>query len=109
MIVVRLEMWPHGDAAKAYDLGAIEIANLGGTATKGDYGVRLAKSARMARSSGTWKAARVFGFPRARLGPYDLLLRCLAAAIGDRNPEANAAVTARMAELEAAAEAGPLL
>jgi hypothetical protein len=108
MLVVRIEMWPQGDASRAYGLGVVEIANMGGSDTRGDYSVRLLKSTRYARSPGTWKAGAVRGFPRTRLGPYDLLLRCLAAVIGDRNPEAHEAVNARMAELEAEAEKGPL-
>lgn len=100
MLVCRIEMWPGGDRAKAYDLGVVEIANIGGTAARGDYAVKLSKCARLARRKGNWKRGAVLGFPRQRLGAYDLLLRALADTIGDRNPEANEALRKALATLE---------
>ena len=86
MIVVKIEMWPGGDPAKAREIGRGTIANDGrGTATLGSYDVRLLKSPEYARNPGTWKTGRVEGFPRQRLGPWDLLLRGLEACIGQRN------------------------
>ncbi len=88
MIVAKIEMWPGGNANRARDLGVIEIANSGGDHAHGDYDVQLQKSPEYARRPGIWKRGAVQRFPRLRLGPYDLLLRALAAVIGDRNPDA---------------------
>ena len=89
MIVVRLELWPQGDASKAQDLGTATIALAGGTAERGDYEVRLLKGRRYAKRAGVWRKGRVRGFPRRsrRHGPWDLLYRALAATVRDRNPE----------------------
>ncbi|CAH1656977.1 conserved hypothetical protein [Hyphomicrobiales bacterium] len=102
MLVCNIEIWPGGNREKARDLGVVEIANIGGTAESGDYAVKLSKSPEYAQRPGNWKRGAVTGFPRLRLGPYDLLLRALAAAIGDRNPDAHDAVAARLADIEAA-------
>lgn len=37
MIVVKVELWPHGDQARAENLGTVWIANTGGSASRGDY------------------------------------------------------------------------
>jgi hypothetical protein len=90
MIHVSVEMWPQGDRRQAYHLGTAFIANIGGTDTTGKYEVRLMKSPHYARTPGIWKRATIEGFPRKRLGPWDLLLRGLAACIAPRNPGAAA-------------------
>lgn len=82
MIVVRVELWPQGDKSKARCLGEAEIANVGDTQQAGDYDVRLLKWGAGRR---TWKAGRVTGFPRLKLGPWDLLYRALAAIVHGRN------------------------
>lgn len=88
MIVAEIKMWPKGNAGNAYDLGRIEIINIGGTLESGDYEVKLYKSASHgATKPGVWRRGRVRGFPRKRLGNYDLILRALAACCGDRSPE----------------------
>lgn len=86
MIVCKLEMWPGGREDLAYSLGVATIANVGGDASTGEYDVKLFKAERYSPKSGVWKRGKVAGFPRLRLGPYDLLLRALAACIGQRNP-----------------------
>lgn len=101
MLVCKIELWPGGDPSRAQNLGCVEIANSGtGTVGSGHYHVKLSNSARFAKRAGNWKKGAVLNFPRLRLGPYDLLLRALAAVIGDRNPDAHEAVRQRMAELE---------
>jgi len=82
MLVVKIEMWPKGDKTKARVLGEAEIANVGGTQEVGDYDVRLLKWGAGRR---TWKKGRVTGFPRLKLGPWDLLYRALAAIVAGRN------------------------
>ena len=88
MIVCKFEMWPRGDSAAARPIGEIRIANIGGDQNSGDYRIELRKSPEYAKRPGIWKAGVVRGFPRLRLGPYDLLLRGLAACIQQRNPGA---------------------
>lgn len=87
MIVVRIELWPGGREAEKREIGVARIANVGGTETVGDYDVRLLKSPEYAKNPGLWRRGRVEGFPRKRLGPWDLLYRALRATIGERNPE----------------------
>lgn len=105
MLVIRFEMWPSGDEARKYAHGEIRIANVSEgngrshAAAFSDYEVVLFKVPRLCRnpqglaadrSPGVWKRGRIQAFPRKRLGPYDLLLRCLVAAIPfARNPEAS--------------------
>lgn len=101
MLVIRIELWPKGDESRAREIGRGLIANVGGTDQVGDYEVRLLKSAEYAKSydprrPGVWRRGTVAGFPRLRLGPWDLLLRALVAACGARSPEA----VARLATLD---------
>lgn len=56
-----------------------------GTPTHGNYDVRLLTWHDPPR---VWRKGRVEGFPRQRLGPYDLLLRALATTVGARNAAA---------------------
>lgn len=82
MIRVTIQLLPFGSEAKARHLGTIDIANDGtGTAERGNYKVRLAGF----RGPHTrWREGAVRDFPRISRGPYDLLLRALAATVGDR-------------------------
>lgn len=96
MIVCKLEMWPGGDARRAYPLGTVEIANVGGTESRGDYDVRLHRR----DGRGIWRRASVSGFPRKALGAYDLLMRALANAIGPRNSGAAELINRSLAEVE---------
>ena len=83
MIVVTVEVWPGGDASKAEHVGTAEIDNdTTGTLTVGNYNVVVGKSAYF---KCPWKRGRVEGFPRRRLGPWDLLYRALRATVGARN------------------------
>lgn len=86
MLRILIEMWPHGDESKRYTLGEGFIANVGGSHSTGNYDVRLMKSPVYAKTTGVWKKGTVEGFPRLRLGPWDLLLRALRSTVGDRNP-----------------------
>lgn len=83
-VIVQLHSAVTGDVEV---LGEGTICNVGGTRSVGRYRVELFKWAR-AKSAGVWKKAWVDGFPRQRLGHWDLLLRCLHSAIGYRNDEA---------------------
>lgn len=82
MLRVTIEMVPRGDESKKYHMGTVEVANDGmGTAERGNYKVRLAG---FKNASSRWRTGAVLDFPRKSRGPYDLLLRALAATVGDR-------------------------
>lgn len=109
MIVCKIELWPGGDETKARNIGAVVIANVGGTASVGEYEVRLLKSAEYSkgRTSRTgdnvWKTGRVSGFARLRLGPYDLLYRALGFCVAYRNPHVPPGVLGDEPDAEATA------
>ncbi len=86
MIRVTVQLCPGGDESNPRTLGVAYIHNEGtGSADIGNYGVRLMKSPEYAKSTGVWRKGGVRGFPRKRLGPWDLLFRALRATVGDRN------------------------
>ena len=71
MLVVRIELWPHGDVTRCKTLAAGTIVNDGtGTATRGNYRVQLKDA--LGRP---WKSGTVTNFPRKRLLAWDLLAR----------------------------------
>lgn len=82
MIVIRVEMWPGGDRARAYPLGSAHIINDGtGTRTRGNYIVKLfGKQDRPLEPAGA-----VARFPRAAMHVWDLIYCCLRATRGRRN------------------------
>lgn len=84
MIYVRIELWPKGDMTNARVIGEGTIANVGGSGSYGAYDVKLMKSPEYAKNPGVWKAGHFEGFPRLRLGPWDLLFRALRATVGTR-------------------------
>lgn len=91
MIRVRIELCPLGDKSNPELLGEIEITNdATGTKAVGNYNVKLYKwnKSNPQKRGGLWKQGKVKGFPRLRLGPYDLLLRALLALVGSRNQQA---------------------
>lgn len=44
MVYVRIELWPHGDRAKARLLQEVVIANTGGDPTTGEYSAKVCHS-----------------------------------------------------------------
>lgn len=63
-------------------LGTAIIANTGeGDESTGNYSVTLNGWNRKA-----WRRGKVLGFPRKRLGPWDLVFRALRETVGSRNP-----------------------
>jgi hypothetical protein len=86
MVVVTVALWPGGDEKRAKVLGIAQISNEGGTEQVGRYDVCLLKAGSpMGKGRRVWKRGQVVGFPRKRLGGWDLLYRALAAVVGDRN------------------------
>lgn len=83
MIIVTVELVPGGDMSKKRHLGTAVIANKGtGGLTRGNYRFQLSKRG---RSRQLWKGGTITGFPRKKLGPWDLLYRCLREIVGSRN------------------------
>lgn len=81
MIRVTIELLP-GGLEPATRTHVMEIANVGGTNAAGNYEYRLF---RLGGRTSVWKQGGIEGFPRMRLGEYDLVLRCLADALSERN------------------------
>lgn len=88
MIRCTIELIPGGDerSERRRVVGVVEIGNDGSSTNPhvGNYNVRLDRS--LVGKPGVWRTGHVDGFPRVRLGPYDLLYRALAETVGDRNP-----------------------
>ena len=82
MIRITVELLPGGDPSKPQHLGTGYIANDGkGDGATGHYDASFSKW----RSQAVWRRGRVAGFPRKKLGPWDLLYRALRSAVGGRN------------------------
>lgn len=83
MIVVRVEMWPHGDHTRARLIGCLWIDNDGtGTEQIGSYNVAASHTGEyLRRNKDVWKEGRVEHFLR-RLNPYRLVAAALR-AIGE--------------------------
>ena len=83
MIRVTVELVPHGDESRKRHLGTAVIVNdATGTHWTGNYRVVLSK---MGRPDEFWRRGGVEGFPRLRLGAWDLLYRALRETVGSRN------------------------
>jgi hypothetical protein len=80
MFVVDLTMWPLGLKNKAYNLGRIEIAYIGGTISRGNYVANL-----FDKGGKLYKQVKINNFPRRKLLAFDLLYRVLKEAVGERN------------------------
>lgn len=85
MLRITIELVPHGDESRKRAIGYAEIRNDGtGDRQTGNYGVRLSQ---WGRPGSTWKRGVVTGFPRLKLGPWDLLYLALDACVGGRNKQ----------------------
>ncbi len=84
MIEAVITLYPKGDRSRPEHLGTLMIANDGssGDGEFGNYQVHLSK---WGRPNQAWRRGYVTNFPRKRLGPFDLLLRCLLATVDGRN------------------------
>lgn len=73
MIVVKVELWPHGDKSKASCLGGIIISNDGtGTDTRRNYVVTLHSRGDSTR---VIRRTRILGFPSKALPAWRLIAR----------------------------------
>ena len=87
MILVTVELVPASGGPKRH-LGTAKIVNDGtGSAAVGNYRFELSKWGQpgWGLPSRVWRRGQIEGFPRKKLGPWDLLCRALAACVGDRN------------------------
>jgi hypothetical protein len=81
MIVLKIEMWPRGEEARAYPLGSARIwNNATGTASIGNYGFKLFR-----KDGRQYKEGVITKFPRKRLLVWDLLFRILHLQFAERN------------------------
>jgi hypothetical protein len=72
MIVVKVELWPHGNQSRARELGALIIANdATGTPERGNYRFSFSKL------RGKVHAGTVRGFPRKSYSVFRLIKLCL--------------------------------
>lgn len=79
MVVVKIELWPHGQQEQARDIGLMMISNdCRGTKDVGSYNVTVSHGGRFWGRDGVWKQGRVHAF-RRQLSPYHLIARALAA------------------------------
>jgi hypothetical protein len=79
MLYIRIELWPRGNKNRARVLHEGTICNEGSTATatRGNYSVVLCDRGGHSR----WKGF-IMGFPRKRLGAWELLRQALNAVLG---------------------------
>ena len=81
MVRVTIELVPFGIESRKRVMGIAEIGNdATGDRETGNYTFTLSKF----DGKGIWKKGAVTGFPRIKLGPYDLLYRVLVAAGMDK-------------------------
>lgn len=92
MIVVRIELWPQGNATRKRELAAISIANVGGDAKIAEYEYRVSHQIDSVHGAewegleafaftgkGVWKSGRIERFARSR-GVVKLLAAVLRGA-----------------------------
>ena len=83
MLRITIELVPHGVEERKEVIGVTTISNdATGTDTAGNYKYHVSK---WGTGNRMWKAGKLAGFPRKRLGPWDLLYRVLKDVVGARN------------------------
>lgn len=82
MLVVRVELWPKGEASLARPIAEMRISNdATGDYERANYDVELLHSGKYWGKPGAWKKGRVLGHLR-KLSPYHLVLAALVKTIG---------------------------
>ncbi len=83
MIKITIELLPFGSEKHKKHLGTAIITNIGsGTKYSGNYKYNLSKKG---NPKNTWREGKISGFPRKKLGAYDLLFRVLRDVVSERN------------------------
>lgn len=86
MIIVRVFMKPKGIGPERLMSEAYLSNDCRGTRSTGDYDVTVSTVSHSGTGRlTTWRTGKVRGFPRLRLGVWDLLYRALRATVGERN------------------------
>lgn len=93
MLVIKLELWPAGNEAKARVIGTAVITNqvaatVASGGELGDYECELRGGTATGNPEYLWKRVSLQGFNRKTRGMWDMLYLLLAKAVGTRNPEA---------------------
>jgi hypothetical protein len=84
MLRITIELVPYGIESRKEVIAVGQIHNAGtGTLSSGNYEVILYKKGSKTQ---VWKQGTIEGFPRQRLGPWDLLFRGLRSLLAKRNP-----------------------
>lgn len=79
MIVVKVELWPHGDARKAKELTRMAIANdASGDSLYGNYDVVVHNNQQFRK--GVWRTGQVKGHDRS-ISPWYLVRSALDSAL----------------------------
>lgn len=79
MIVVKIELWPHGDQSQAKQIGWVDIANDGtGDVVESSYKVSVRHGGKYFGKAGFYRIGKVNAFKR-ELSPYHLVSRALQA------------------------------
>lgn len=86
MIVVKVEMWPHGDEAKKREIGRTYIYNAGGGLKRGNYEARVCRKGKTAykledlrSGKGFTRTGRVENYPRLSYNIWRLVIQALRA------------------------------
>jgi hypothetical protein len=83
VLVVKLEVWKHGNPSDVEQIGDVRIINEGtGTPERGNYRFEVKYSGAYWGKPGSWKAGRVAGYDRKGVSPYHLVLAVLERAFG---------------------------
>lgn len=95
MIVVKLELWPGGDASRSHEIGRTYINNVGGAGKRGDYDVRVMRkdygpdtvSMRnvFADGKGIARKGHVSNYPRLSYNVWRLIVRALLSAFPEES------------------------
>ena len=94
-MVIKVELWPIGDALQARELTRAYIANDGITSLKtqgtlGSYDARFMQSVHY-NPKKVWKTGRAENIHRTKRGIWDILYVCLrSAGLEKRNPREGA-------------------
>jgi hypothetical protein len=86
MIVLKLEMWPHGNEDKKYEIGRTYIYNSGGTNKRGDYEARVCRKGKpdfklddLRSGKGFARRGSITDYPRLSYNVWRLIIRALKA------------------------------
>lgn len=95
MLVLKLELWPGGDASRSREIGRTYINNVGGTDKRGDYDVRVMRkdydpqtiSMRdvFANGKGITRKGHVSNYPRLSYNVWRLIVRALLSAFPEES------------------------